>query len=177
MASLSGPYRIDRSEPPGSFYTVKQAGGAHSLIPGRDVLAVSGNHRSASRGWTSVGYVCKQTPFGQGIGMGMLSRELRRATPDEVRRALTRDHPHGAHFRPECDELQDASFGLMMSGPTAPQGWTVDRVRPGSEPILPVTRGQIQRAGASALERYRAILADWDNIARRQIEAVLAQLG
>ena len=177
MATLSGPYRIDREDPPHVFYTVKRAGGMHNLTPGVSVLGVNGRHRSASEGWMTMGHVSKQTPFGQGISMGIQAQRLRQATADEIRRALGRDHPHGPHFRPDCQELSDAGFSLMMSGPTAPQGWTADRVRPGNRPLVPLTRDQIRRQGQEAQARYTAIMQDWDNITRRQIQAILASLG
>lgn len=177
MASLSGPFRIDRPHPPRVFYTPRRGRQPHDCKPGVTVLAISGRHRRSSDGWVTMGYVCRQTPFGQGIGMGMKTNELRHATADEVRRALTRDHPHGAHFRPGCSELDDAGFALTMSSPTGPQGWTADRVRPGSQPIVPLTRTQIGRQARSFQEQYLAILGDWNNIASRQVEAVLASLG
>lgn len=178
MATLSGPYQIDRVTPPQTFYTPKRRIPAHaSCRPGVDVLTATENHNQANEGWVVMGYVSKQTPFGQGTWMGMRRNDLRQATPDEIRLALTRDHPYSPKFRPTCTELQDAGFSLLMSGPTAPQGWTADRVRPGSRPVVPLTRKQIEQHGRSVQQRYQQILADWDNITSRQIAAILKSLG
>jgi hypothetical protein len=175
MASLSGPYQIDRVGPLPVFYTPQRKCPPHDCVPGKTVLAASGDH--SRPGFVNMGYVNRQTPFGQGIGMGMEAKSLRRATSQEIRRALATVHPHGDQFRPGCEELDGAGFALMMSGPTAPKGWTVDRSYPGSRPVVPLTRAQIERIGLRAQQRYRQILADWGVITQRQIAAILENLS
>jgi hypothetical protein len=137
-------------------------------------MAASGDHPKP--GWVTMGYVCWQTPFGQGIGMGIKASQLRPATRDEVIAALKTVHPLGWDYRPGCQELNSASFHMMMSSPNGPRGWTADRARPGARPRLPLTRRQIETFAASASTRYQWILDNWDAITRRQIEVILDQL-
>lgn len=172
--SLKGPYKIDRSTPPKALYTLRQAVLLHAGIePGVTVLAISGEHRR--EGYTVVGHVSRQTPFGQGTSMGVRISNLQRATRNQVLTAITIDHPNGPGFRPMCKELDNAGFSLMMSGPNAPHGLTRDTALPGREPIKQVTRAEVERYANVIGAKYQEILDSWDTITQRQIAAITAR--
>ncbi len=176
MATLSGPYKIDRPNPPRTFYTPKKGYSPLGCIPGATVLAATNSHPHAAEGWVTVGYASRQTPFGQGIYMSIQIKRLRPATPDEIKHALSQDHPHGTQFRPRCQELDNADLSLQVSGPNVPKGGAVRRVSQGQRPIDPATRARISHFAAKTQTQYAQILSDWDNITRCQIEAILSKL-
>lgn len=92
-------FQIDRVDPPLAFYTpVEDAGPAH-LRAGADILVECAEHPSL--GMMTLGLVTRQTPFGQCLYRGVSYREVRIATPDEVRAALGRDNERGTDFVPE----------------------------------------------------------------------------
>ncbi len=105
---LEGPLRIDRMEVPNFYVTNKRfvewisnprknmsAGWSHE--PKGQVYAQSGYHED---GWLTLGYVSKQTPLGQGTGIGFNNSWVTKATMEQVKEALSKDHPHGANFLP-----------------------------------------------------------------------------
>jgi hypothetical protein len=175
MASLSGPFKIDRTDPPQGFYTPRRGKRPYGAISGVTVFAISGIHERSD--FVTVGYVCRQTPFGQGTSLGVRSCDLRRARPDEIRLALLNDHPHGPQFRPGCDELNNAAFHLATSNKTGPQSRTADKTRHESKPVLPVTRKQMSSSEEQVARQYRQIMAYWEKIAKQQAHAIRATLG
>lgn len=90
-------FQIDREDPPLVFYT--PVTDFRGMKTGVDVLAVSGEHPNL--GYMTLGIVTRQTPFGQQGHFGFLHQEIRRATPDEVRAALSRNHELGEGYIPE----------------------------------------------------------------------------
>ncbi len=89
-------FQIDRVDPPVVFYTLK--GDQNTFKAGVDVFAQSGEHHDLDM--VTLGLVTRQTPFGQYLRRGFLRKEIRWATPDEVRAALNRDHKEGSRFVP-----------------------------------------------------------------------------
>jgi len=173
--SLKGPFKIDRMEPPKEFLTLRRAvKPLPELKPGESVLAISSDHPTP--GYVTVGYVSKQTPFGQGTFMGVPIKSLQRATREQVLAALQIDHPHGAGFRPVCKELQNAAFALLADRPDGPQGWTASKVAPGANPLMPVTTAEVRRYANVIGTKYQEILDNWDAITRQQAGAIMQQL-
>ena len=143
----------------------------HKSAEGK-VLAESGKHDNPR--WISVGYVSKQTPLGQGTGLGFERSELRPAKRHEILAALEQDHPHGKNFRPSCRKAMDADFHLVMS--QAISNWTTDEPsKHGS--IIGVSRKQLEDARDEALREHRKMLANWDTITAAQIADIKAYLG
>ncbi|OGC45268.1 hypothetical protein A2V49_01565 [candidate division WWE3 bacterium RBG_19FT_COMBO_34_6] len=166
---MTGYFQIDREEVPSVFYTPKSTTNHHGVKPGQ-VLTVSSQHQSS--GWVCLGYVCKQTPFGQGIFMGFPIGELRIATPDEIRASLKTNHPHGQEFRPHCQEAMDASFHLLMS--SAIGNWTNDNEQSsGHRSILGVSQKDIQGFGEQAMAKHQKIMDNWSKITDHQAKAIL----
>ncbi len=162
-------YPIDRLEPPLEFYTPKNLKNSHKVKPGV-VLTKSGDHPTAD--WVCVGYVSKQTPFGQGIFKGFPIKDLRLATPREVRNALRTNHPRGWWFRPSCIEALDAETHLEFS--YAIDNWTNESYGNGDS-VLRISRKQIIQFGEEALRKHRLIMLDWGNITANQRKSILAK--
>jgi len=145
---------------------------------GRDrdglVLAINGGH--FSKGWLSTGIVSFQTPYGQGTGLGVQATEVRDATWDEIRNAITSDHDHGWRFRPNCREAANASFQLVMSKVVG--NWTTDGPYAGhTKPILPVSTHQILSAGEQAAQRHTQILGAWTMLVEAQRREIFTAYG
>jgi len=103
-------FRLDRKDPPLTFYTVKGGLIAHVLNPGTDVLAECAEHNSPEF-HMFMGLVSKQAPFGQYRCLGFSKSELRAATPAEIRAALQRNHPNGSDFVPiPLDDMDEAEY-------------------------------------------------------------------
>jgi hypothetical protein len=71
------------------------------------VLAESDYHHASREGYVCMGYVSKQSPFGQGIFCGMKATDLRPATREEVLEAIASDHPYTqkyGDFKPSLHE-------------------------------------------------------------------------
>ncbi|HEX6462305.1 MAG TPA: hypothetical protein VFZ58_03455 [Candidatus Saccharimonadales bacterium] len=90
-------FQIDRVNPPVAFYTVRDD--PSGFKEGVDVFAQSGEHPDLAM--MRLGLVTMQTPFGQCTHRGFLRKDIRPATPDEVRAALNRNHKEGPGFVPE----------------------------------------------------------------------------
>jgi hypothetical protein len=160
-------FSLDRMNVP-TFYTPKDSNNGHHL-PSGIILAESGSNRTF--GWITVGYVSRQTPFGQGTYLGFKRSELQKADPMWVLAAITIDHPHGgAAFRPKSEEAIGAEFHIIMSG--AIDNWSTDSGKPS---ILPVSRRDLFGAQKRAIQKHEALLARWDEITRKQIEAIKKQ--
>jgi hypothetical protein len=102
---------IDREGPVPGFYVLKKGQETKSLgEPGQYVFAANGDH--PAKGWLMLGIVSIQTPFGQGMSAGVKKSDVRKATADEIRRALRCIHPvNGVHIpnqpgRPDAKSLQ-----------------------------------------------------------------------
>lgn len=141
-------FPFDRTGVP-TFYTPKDSNNNHHAYPGQ-VFAKTDRHFQP--GWITVGYVSRQTPFGQGTYLGFRTSELREATMEEVLSAIERGHPHGSTFIPRTPELLDSGFHLLMS--KAFSNWPV--------------RTNYQ----SEVAKQEALMARWDEITARQIEAI-----
>ena len=89
-------FQIDRTDPPRIFYTV--VGDIRGFKAGVSVFAQATEHPNV--GYMTLGVVSRQTPFGQQGHFGFASNEIRRATDDEIRAALGRDHELGRDFVP-----------------------------------------------------------------------------
>lgn len=158
---------LDRMDVPTVFYTPKTAdNNSHTNAFGR-VFAESSDHFRSD--WITVGYVSKQTPFGQGTFLGFERSELREAMREEVLTALRIDHPHGRDFRPFCREAMGASFHLALSRTF--RNWTNDDPG-GSPPIHDVSRNDIQKFGETAAARHNKLMRKWWFITWRQRLAI-----
>jgi hypothetical protein len=160
-------YPLDRITPVPRFVVLTEEGfkwhssGPNDNISG--VLAVNGRHWS-SDAWLSTGYCSFQTPYGQGVGIGVEERFTRAATWEEIERALSMDHPHGPDFRPSCPEATDASFALTLA--------EADHVREGT--FAGKTLGGWRTQRDSAMQRHRELLARWSFVADAQRAALYA---
>ena len=171
MATLSGPFRIDRMEVP-EFYVVVRPHETNP-VPIGTVLARTNDHHKNN--WITLGFVSAQTPLGQGAFMGFEHDQVRKATPAEVIAALKHDHPHGKHFRPHCTEASDSSFHLIMSGVIA--NWTNDDLRPDAPPLHNMSRRELIAGGNAAAKTHRRLMRRWRWITRRQIKLIIGQIG
>lgn len=164
--------QIDRIEVP-KFYTMINP---ESRSPHRNsfgqVFAESSDHLKA--GCITVGCVSKQTPLGQGTYLGFQRTELREATREEVLVALNRDHPHGRHFRPHCQEVANANFHLIMS--QAIGNWTDDNAG-GARPILDISHNEIRATSKAAQKKHDKIMRLWRLICRKQTRAIRQALA
>ncbi len=163
-------YPLDRVSVP-EFYTPKEEGGTHADDFGQ-VFAPSSEHHTP--GWITLGYVSKQTPFGQGTYLGFPRSEIRKATREEVLVALEYDHPFGEDFRPNCQEALDAGFHLALSRVFG--DWTTDDASE-RRSVLGMSRQQISDYGRSAAEKHRELLSRWGEVCEVQISAIEASLG
>jgi hypothetical protein len=111
-------FEIDRTDVP-TFYTVVNVDTCHRMPLGT-VLAESSDHFKP--GWLTLGYVSRESPFGQGTYCGFAKEEVRVATKEGVLKAICLDHPHGIGFRPGNMEAMDANFQLVMA--SALGNWT-----------------------------------------------------
>jgi hypothetical protein len=168
MGLLSGPYAINRLVVPTFLAPLTDRSG----VPLGAVLVQSNDHHNPA--FLTVGYVSRQTPFGQGIYHGVPKRDLRRADPEEIRAALQRDHAHGASFRPFNTDAADATFHTIMS--TGLSNWTTDGASAARPPIQPYSRQDFQDAAARSSQAYAAVMARWDEITQEQIKRILASL-
>lgn len=161
--ALSGPYRIDRETPPRAFYTLKASTGRFQA--GVHVFAQSNDN--SDRTQITLGVVSAQTPFGQGTEYHFSRRQLRRATPDEVRAALQQNHATktGA-WRPECPEVRDLK--VLLSGGVSTDAELTALVRR--------SKAEGRRALVSLTAQYEAIERRWRTISQAQAAAVLAKL-
>ncbi len=158
---------LDRMDAPAVFYTPKTANNeSHRNSFGR-VFTESSDHFRPD--WITVGYVSKQTPFGQGTFLGFERSQLREATREEVLAALSTNHPFGRDFRPSCRKAMDASFHLVLS--QAFRNWTNDDPG-GSAPIHNVSRGQIRNAGETAQRKHNRMMTIWRLICWKQARAI-----
>ena len=131
------------------------------------VFAENGSH--FSEGWVCCGFVSRQTPFGQGTGLGFRLAELRTATKEEVLQAVTLDHPHGKDFRPHCREVADAQFHLVMG--KAIGNWLEGSK--GTYPsVIPATAGEIVALAGEAGAHHQSLMDRWDEITTKQIELI-----
>lgn len=117
---MSDVFDFERMELP-RFFVVDALDNNHDMPVGT-VMAESSLHHSS--GWLTVGFVSRQTPFGQGIYCGFPLDQLRRANRDEVLAVLKSDHIYGRDFRPSCRDASNAIFHLVMS--KAIGNWTSD---------------------------------------------------
>lgn len=157
---------LDRMNVPAVFFTPKAANENHKDAFSR-VFTESGDHFRPD--WITVGYVSKQTPFGQGTFLGFEKSQLRGATREEVLTALSTDHPHGRGFRPHCCVAADASFHLAMS--SAIRNWTNDNPG-GTPPIHDVSRDQIRNAGETAQRKHNRMMNIWRLTCWKQARAI-----
>jgi hypothetical protein len=157
---------LDRMNVPAVFYTPKTTNNSHTNVYG-NVFAESDDHFLAD--WITVGYVSKQTPFGQGTGLGFPKSELREATKNEVLVALTTNHPFGRKYRPNCKTAMDAGFHLIMSD--AFRNWTNDDPD-GTQPIHNISRNQIREARKTAWKKYNRMMIFWRFICRKQARLI-----
>jgi hypothetical protein len=106
-------FAMDRLAPVPKFYSVKEEHPVHRILPGI-VLAEADVH--FSRGYVTMGYVSLQTPFGQGVYMGLKKKDLRRAERLEIAFAISlMPHPHGKDFRPACLDGSEAQYQALMA--------------------------------------------------------------
>lgn len=143
-------FKIDRPGPIPRFYAMKELSRDHSTLPLDAVLAQTAVHHQSFT-WLTLGIVSKQSPFGQGTYLGFAKQELRLATPDEVRAALSRNHPH----------KRDGSFKPGGRNPTLYGLFTL--MGNGDQRVL--------RA------RYKQLMFRWHRITAQQTAAILGSLG
>lgn len=175
--SLSGPFRIDRPGPVPTFWVLKRSTPDHPRISPGTVLTVTDAHFKP--GWMTLGVVSRQTPFGQGMLLGIHQSNLRRAVSAEIRRALRQHAPEGPTYRPECMELRDAAHHAALSVRlgVAFGDSTDDSGRRNIRPIVPATTAQLESFIALAGKRYSAIMRRWDQITAAQVQAILSSLS
>jgi hypothetical protein len=157
-------YALDRIDVP-KFYTPISSENYHKVKSGQ-VLTESSDH--GKEGWVAVGYVSKQTPFGQGIYMGFEKNELREATSQEIIASLLKVHPFGIDFKPSCQEALDASFHLVMS--TSFSNWTNDKQR--GIPVINFSRQEILDYRNSVMANHNKIIKDWRYITEKQRDII-----
>lgn len=168
--SLSGPYRIDRLDPPAEFYTPSRpivTGTGVRLLPVQHVLTVNGSIGTPDR--LCVGIVSQQSPFGQGLRMGISRSALRRATRTEVLAALRRNHPKGEMFKPPCIEATFLDELLDHAQATPPD----DALRAYGEQT---SRDKIWADVRTVKLQYHGILHRWETITNHQALAIVAAL-
>lgn len=161
---------FDTMDVPSVFYTPISESNSHRDAFGQ-VFAESGDH--FEKDWITVGFVSKQSPFGQGTYLGFAREELREATKEEVRAALAANHPHGRKFRPGCMTASNADFHLVMSKVFA--NWTKEEDRDkgrGTPPIHDISRNQIKDARDNALKEHVRIMRIWGLICWKQSRAI-----
>jgi hypothetical protein len=110
LETLDSKFSPCRMEVP-NFYTIDPS--YESQILPRDhwegkVFAKSSSH--FMRHYSTLGYVSRQSPLGQGTYMGFPTRVLRPASPVEVAMALGKTHPHGDGFSPARAPLKMSDF-------------------------------------------------------------------
>ena len=169
--SLSGDHAINRYDPPEAFYTPSSqitTGRGMILLPGVHVLAKNGTVDAPDR--LCVGIVSKHTPYGQGQRLGLKHALLRRATAREVRSALTHDHPQGESFRPRCIEADFLQAILDDSTRVGPPDPVLAQFAANS------SRRQVEKLLLEYLTEYRAVIANWPYVMKRQAKAILEAL-
>lgn len=148
------------------YYTPIDRNNGHEIGPGV-VFAESDTHFNAE--WICLGFVSKQTPLGQGIYCGFHKDKVRKATAEEIRLALSRNHPFGEKFRPASQKLRDASFHLVMAEVVA--NWTTDGPSQGAEPVLPISKQSIRDFMETEANKHEKIMAAWAEITAAQAKA------
>lgn len=167
--SLSGPYRIDRLDPPRVFYTPSRTirtGSGIQLAPG-GILTVNGSIGTPDR--LCVGIVSRQTPFGQGARMGISRSSLRRASRTEILAALRCNHPAGPRFQPPCIETTYLDTVLERAPSNPPD----DELQKFAENAH---RDDIRAQIRTLKLQYYGVLHRWDAITNNQVAALVAAL-
>ncbi len=105
-------FEINREGPVPDFYVLTKTQEGLKVLgeAGQYVLAATGEH--PVKGWLVLGLVSAQTPFGQGGTAGVKKADVRKATPDEIRRALRSRHPvvNGPYIPKHPGPIDDASL-------------------------------------------------------------------
>lgn len=148
-------YPLDRLEVP-KFFTPK----SNETFPNAFgyVLAPTGKHDTSK--WVSLGYVSKQTPFGQGTYMGFPRKDVRKASREEVLAALEKDHPFSRFFRPACPEVLNYN------------GYQLFLIITSNEVCHQEDRDRLRKI----MKKHREMMVYWDKVCRDQIDLIKLSL-